>query len=409
MKINAINPSEKKESDWYYEWGGRNDDGRKDDICDRNFGRGWRFDRGDYGYKCAGRCGSALWVYCQRNYENSSWGDVPDNVVRIYTGLEGTKKYNKIHYKDFGIGEYSYIGDDLNDASVSIAVPKGLVAILYEHNNFEGKSVTINGNSDYNEYNAASGGAFRNLFRDGIESGVSSLKIKKDCGGDLYYFDPDCNAEGNVESSPTFGKRRTFCNASIDNAYSDKCIEWCKSNSTSCTVLNQKQDCVKYGYCMDDNPKLCSDACTSEAMAKLQGQCKKYGLDSEQGMRLYGCTKNGIKTFIDECEEYKVAEEICTAIELQNAKTNKFNADQLALAQQSQQQSQQNYQQTQSTILNVLGMSGPIDSSESSTAFPTSVDELIPLLQDNMTVLAVAAIGIIVLSSCSSSLLLLKK
>jgi hypothetical protein len=139
---------------------------------------------------------------------------------------------------------------------------------------------------------------------------------------------------------------KNYCNSSYDSAKHSRCIDWCKSNSTQCTTLNTLTDCQKYG--------LKTNNCTSENVVKMQTLCKQYGLESEQGMRLYGCNADAISTFKKECSDNNVDLKACTPISLQDAKVNNLNKQSLQLQQTAVQQSQQNYNETQQMITNVI-------------------------------------------------------
>jgi hypothetical protein len=140
---------------------------------------------------------------------------------------------------------------------------------------------------------------------------------------------------------------KNYCNANRSNAQKDICINWCKTNSTDCTELNLIKDCKKYDL----------DICTNQNVIDVQTDCRKYGLESEQGLRLYGCNPKGISKFKNECTENNVSLDICTPMSLQDAKQNKFSMAQLKVQESAVKQSEKNYQETKAAIGNVLALS----------------------------------------------------
>lgn len=335
MKINQINKG--KEISARTGWGRHNWPSSEicDKPCDDQNGRGWSWNgnRDDWAVCWDGWCPNNLLCYCSRNYEDPNWGNIPDNVVRLYSGVEGTKRYNKIHYKDFGIGEYSYIGDDLNDATSSIAVPDGLVVILYEDTNFNGKSVTIKGDAGFNEYNAASGGAFRNLFRDNIESSVSSLKVKKDCDHNQFYFDQECDSYVSNKSTIGYNKRKTFCNLNKENAFSDRCTAFCNIHQLDCPIRTLYNRCARFN--------IPESECTNQTAEELKTKCVTYGfIDKDLETALANapaCTQSGVMSFEEECKLYNLSpsEGKCTADTLENTKTAKRISDEATKAREA--------------------------------------------------------------------------
>lgn len=182
---------------------------------------------------------------------------------------------------------------------------------------------------------------------------------------------------------------KNFCNRSNDNARHSKCIDWCKNNNSQCTQLNLLSDCTKYG--------LTDDLCTNQQVVDIQAQCKKYGLESEQGLRQYGCNPNAIITFEKECKDYNVNLDACTPISLQDAKVNKINQQTLQLQQSAIQQSQQNFETTRQVITDVLYK----DDTVHSTDFLTDIST------DNSTIIIIIVSLVFLFLLSSSSLLLL--
>jgi YHS domain-containing protein len=405
MKITNISPGELKDS-WWISTRVRQTVARDgSEACNDQYGLGWTVNGGDSDWWCAGRCGTAWWVKCKRDYQNLPGSyTIPDDTVRVFSGVEGTKARNApAHYQDFKLGEYGNLGN-FSAKITSVAVPLGLKLTLYDDDNFKGGSQEILGSFPSTYTGSAEGGTLININNVWT---AKSLKVEKDCTDSRHTFDPSCDQTANVPGSLVFNARKTFCNASIDNAYSDNCVKnWCKSNSTECTLLNAKQDCIKYGFCMDSDPKLCSERCTGEEIAKLQAQCEKSGLKSEQGTTYYGCTKESLETFYKDCKDFGLTKDVCTSIELQNAKTNQFNADQLALAKTGQQTSQANYQQTRDTIMSVLTGEPVAGGTGESVAESGGVADL---FSDPTVLMIAGVVGILLICSSSSSLLLLSK
>lgn len=158
--------------------------------------------------------------------------------------------------------------------------------------------------------------------------------------------DDKCIALQSSNSSLYNTLMNNYCNSSESSAKHPRCIDWCKSNSTQCTKLNLLTDCQKYGL-MDND-------CTNDNVVNIQTQCKQYGLESEQGLRLYGCNQDAISKFQKECSDNNVDLKTCTPISLQDAKVNNLNKQSLQLQQEANQKSQQNYLQTQQMITNVI-------------------------------------------------------
>lgn len=355
-----------------------------------------------------------------QDLKSGSTKDMPRGCGPSIGGTQGGSAYDWLVHRGFGWpdnGEFEWggLGDGCNMCSDvvggygcectgggSISGSRGRVkrkAYLADATkccfaNFNKDSVkTMDGKTCDPDHRNSTSSTCTNLYREHCKSGNNLVNDEK------------CTSLANSNSNLYNELMKPYCNANVDNALSTPCINWCKSNSTECNVLNLKTDCIKYGYCMDDNPKLCSDKCTDASITALQASCKKYGLDSEQGMRLYGCSDKAIKQFLDDCDEFDVSEETCTAVQLQNAKTNEFNKQQLKIAEKSQQQSQENYKETQNTINEVLGLAPPPSAQGGNDSFFPK--EMETFFSENGPVVIGAVVGVSMLSLLSSSTLVL--
>lgn len=172
--------------------------------------------------------------------------------------------------------------------------------------------------------------------------------------GDRIVTDQKCKNLKNSSFTVHGNMMETYCNKDNKNALNSECILWCDSNKTRCNKLNIMKECVKYKMC--DSLESCKESeCTALGIEEVKNKCKKYGLESEQGMRLYGCSDEGITIFEKECIDNNITLDACTPIELQNAKVNRVNQDQLEITKKSQEQSQKNYESTRNSINAMLG------------------------------------------------------
>lgn len=207
-----------------------------------------------------------------------------------------------------------------------------------------GSASIVDGNTCDFDYRDPSSTACTNVYRDYCKS---SNKIIDDY---------KCKSLSNSNSTLYNQLMKEYCNKNVSNSLKNQCLDWCKSNSTECTVLNLQTDCAKYGFCENNDSKKCGRDCTRQNVVDIQAKCKKYGIESEQGMRLYGCTKKGINLIEKECTEFGVDLSLCSPIALQDAKQNKLAQEQLRIQEEAKVQSQKNYEQTQNTIADVLGL-----------------------------------------------------
>lgn len=171
--------------------------------------------------------------------------------------------------------------------------------------------------------------------------------------------DAKCKALENSNATLYKSLMKDYCNSSNEKSLKGGCINWCKSNSTDCGQLNLLNDCVEYGICT--NAKTCNTNgdCNLEKINDLKSTCEKRGLQSEQGLRLYGCSENSIELIEEECTEAGVDLSICAVKSLQDKREMVLSGQSLDIQQQAIEKSQQNYKETQDMISNVLGLTPP--------------------------------------------------
>jgi hypothetical protein len=147
----------------------------------------------------------------------------------------------------------------------------------------------------------------------------------------------DCNLDANIfkkecdKDDTAFGKRAQFCNLNKENAYSNNCVEFCKTYPKRCFLKK------RYDFCKDN--EIDDTNCdTEEKIRTIQNRCVKYGLldnnflitpnsfglTDKGEFELYLCNSEYLKKFEDECKKYNVDLGICN-FELLNNK--KFEGD----------------------------------------------------------------------------------
>lgn len=213
------------------------------------------------------------------------------------------------------------------------------------------------------------------------------------CAGENIITKPEC-----INWAYADGKNRlmkAFCNSSIENSRKDKCVEWCKQNSTDCTVLNTTEDCIKYGLC-DSIANCTANTCSQQKVIDIKTKCKKYGLESEQGLRLGGCSTKGVAAFEKECADYEVDLDSCAFTSLESKKTLKLQAETAAA-------SKAELEKTRNAISKSLGL--PEDTQEQSTTTTTDGEKDFFSSQtfgiDNTILIMISMIFIFMLSSSS--------
>lgn len=174
------------------------------------------------------------------------------------------------------------------------------------------------------------------------------------CGNTYMNYCSDSNIVTNPEckklstsNTAVYNKLMTnYCNTD-GNVSDSTCIDWCKTNSTSCTKLNNITDCEKYG--------ISSDTCSPQAIVDIKTKCQKYGMLSEQGLPVgnYACSGDGLKTFKNDCKKYNIALNTCNANGLDAAYTANLSRE---LATSAQQQSDAQFKVTQTALSQVLDL-----------------------------------------------------
>lgn len=147
----------------------------------------------------------------------------------------------------------------------------------------------------------------------------------------------DCKLNSNIfkkecdNDDTAFGKRAQFCNLNKENAYSNNCVEFCKTYPTRCFLKK------RYDFCKDN--EIDDTNCdTEEKIRTIQNRCVKYGfidndyvitenafeINDNGDLTLHKCNTVDLKKFEDECKKYNIDLGICN-FELLNNK--KFEGD----------------------------------------------------------------------------------
>jgi hypothetical protein len=199
------------------------------------------------------------------------------------------------------------------------------------------------------------------------------------CLDDTNLFHEECKFR---TDSSYKTKLQEFCNRNDTNALSSGCINWCRSNSTSCTRYNDLTDCTKYGITVGD--------CNRSKIDQTQTLCGKYKIIQSDvgGTGIYPCNINSIKELEKECKDYDINLDSCSPDSLENAKNRGLT---IALQQEAEKKAAERYQSTQQSINQVLGI----------TTQPTTTTP--PPVTEDYTMYIIIAIIIIFLSMLSSS------
>lgn len=206
-----------------------------------------------------------------------------------------------------------------------------------------------------------------------------------DCLDDANVFNQECTKR----TDDTYKEKlREFCNRNDDNARSSGCINWCKSNSTSCTRYNDLTDCTTFGITVPD--------CTRAKIDETQTLCKKYKIiQSDIGNTgIYPCNVNSIKELEKECTEYDISLSSCSPDSLENAKDKALT---VAIQQEAEKKAAERYNATQQMINQTLGISEP--STNPITTTPPPVPS-----EDYTIYIIIIAIIIVFLFMSSSSI-----
>jgi predicted HicB family RNase H-like nuclease len=200
-------------------------------------------------------------------------------------------------------GTYNNVKYD--DRYTSAKIPKGLVAFLYEHPNFDGERLKLSEDTPKFTRN---------------DDKVSSIQVLPDCDNPQYIWESECNFSRNVFPELDT-KRADFCNANRTNALSQKCMTWCNENKGKCALLNKGIACKRYN--------IPDDQCTDDKILSIENDCVTYGLidansKTTTSRSIYQCNADGIALLLKKCKEYELSGPECTAAEIENAATAKL-------------------------------------------------------------------------------------
>lgn len=184
-------------------------------------------------------------------------------------------------------------------------------------------------------------------YRDPSNSECNAFFLEY-CSGDKIVNDQKCINLKNTNSTLYNQLMTNHCNASASNANTSNCIDWCKSNMSSCTMLGTLNDCTKFN--------IPQSTCTPQAVNSLKNNCITYGMLSEQGLPVgsYPCTGDGIDSFQKACKLYDlIPGTTCTANALDNAKLQDQNE---RLSKDATEQSQQQFDATRKILDQVVNL-----------------------------------------------------
>jgi hypothetical protein len=135
---------------------------------------------------------------------------------------------------------------------------------------------------------------------------------------------------------------KAHCNWSDGNAKQDKCIDWCKTNSSECDRLNLLNECKVYGL---------TDNCSKEGVIDIKNKCKVYGILSEQGLQKgsYQCTPASIDLIEADCKKYNLSS--CTVDGIDQAQILKSQEE---LSKKALEESQKQFATTQAALQKVI-------------------------------------------------------
>jgi pimeloyl-ACP methyl ester carboxylesterase len=88
--------------------------------------------------------------------------------------------------KSFGIGSHAYVGNDFNDRATSIAIPSGsgLVAEVFEHANFQGRSTVIS----YSQMSIGADWSDNNFKVSHMNDQTSSIIVRQRRSDEVLFF-----------------------------------------------------------------------------------------------------------------------------------------------------------------------------------------------------------------------------
>ena len=232
-------------------------------------------------------------------------------------------------------------------------------------------------------------------YRDPSNSECNAVFLDY-CSDDKIVSDQKCINLKNSNSTLYNRLMTNYCNASSSNASTSDCIDWCKSNMSSCTLLDTDSDCKVYN--------IPSNKCTPQAVNTVKNKCQTYGMLSSQGLPVgsYPCTGEGITSFEQACKVYNlIPGTTCTANALDNAK---LESQSERLANDATEQSQQQFEETQKILSKVLNMpiaSPPTDKSNSptDTSNSSNMTIFVILLLLAISLFVSSILGILVVSN----------
>lgn len=175
---------------------------------------------------------------------------------------------------------------------------------------------------------------------------------KQDCNIELDNYcksdsrivgDDRCYALQNSNTTLFNKLMKAHCNWSDENAKQDKCIDWCKTNSTDCDRLNLLNDCKIYG--------LTDNQCSKQNVIDIKNKCKVYGILSEQGFQKgsYQCTPASISTIETDCKKYNLSS--CTVDGIDQAQILQSQEEQ---SKKALEESKKQFETTQTALQKVI-------------------------------------------------------
>lgn len=135
----------------------------------------------------------------------------------------------------------------------------------------------------------------------------------------------ECKALQTTSESVFNQLMENTCNSNIENAKRDECVNWCSRNSSKCSLLNLKNQCVTLDICSDIS-NCDMQNCSTEKVNNLINKCQKHSIImSSTGLKELACTERKINELLDECDKLGIPESSCTNTEIINKKEQQFN------------------------------------------------------------------------------------
>lgn len=213
--------------------------------------------------------------------------------------------------------------------------------------------------------------------------------------------DDRCYALQNSNTTLFNKLMKAHCNWSDENAKGDKCISWCKTNSTDCDRLNLINDCQTYG--------LTGSTCTKQGVIDIKNKCKVYGILSEQGLQKgsYQCTPAGISVLEQDCNKYNMSS--CTVDGIDQAQILKAQEEQ---SKKAMEESQKQFTQTQAALGQVLDLPSkpqePRKELQPSESQQMKIQQIQPVQDNSIIYIIIFLVILFVLLLSSSSVALFK-